>query len=72
MKKEYEEHQGRKWSEDERDKPKPDILPADARLVDHPDEQPDQQAGIVQDDPLGGVCLEDACALRRTLEEEDS
>lgn len=72
LEEEDEDHERGKRSENERYQPEPDVFAADARLVEHPDKEPNEQAGIVQNDPLGRVSLEDAGALRWALEEEGS
>lgn len=47
MEEQNENHERRQWGKNERHKPEPDVLAADACLVEHPDKQPNEQAGIV-------------------------
>ena len=71
LKAENKEHESRERGKEKREEPQPDVFPSHPRLVDHPDEDPHEKSGIVQGHPAGGMYLQAAGIVRRSLEEKD-
>ena len=67
-----EQHERRKGCHNEGDKPTPEIFPAHAGLIDHPDKDPCNQAEVVEGHPSGYINLEVVRVVRRGIEEKDS
>ena len=67
-----EQHERRKGCHNEGDKPNPEIFPAHAGLIDHPDKDPHNQAEIVDGHPSSYIHREAARVVRCCIEEKDS